>query len=88
SARSAVAAVAGMSDVMGLLQLMDLDGPQDADGAEHRALDSLVQDLLVQRAAAREAKDWALADTIRDRLAAAGVVVQDGPQGAEWSVCS
>ena len=47
-----------------------------------------VQDLLVQRAAAREAKDWALADTIRDRLAAAGVVVQDGPQGAEWSVCS
>ena len=58
----------------------------DADGAEHRALDSLVQDLLAQRAAAREAKDWALADRIRDQLAAAGVVVKDGARGSEWSV--
>ena len=86
TAQPLVSAIAGMSDVLGLLPLMSLDGARDADGAEHRALDSLVQDLLAQRAAAREAKDWALADRIRDQLAAAGVVVKDGARGSEWSV--
>ena len=86
AAQPLVAAVAGMSDVLGLLQLMALDAAGDASGAEHRALDALVQDLLARRAAAREARDWALADTIRDQLAAAGVVVKDGAQGSAWSV--
>lgn len=75
-----------MSDVLGLLPLMALDAAGDASGAEQRALDALVQDLLARRAAAREARDWALADTIRDQLAAAGVVVKDGAQGSAWSV--
>ena len=85
AARPLVAAVAGMSGVLGLLPLMDLEGT-GAGGAEHRALDTLVQDLLAQRAAARTARDWASADRIRDQLAAAGVVVKDGAQGSAWSV--
>ena len=50
------------------------------------ALDSLVQADIQARAAARAAKDWGTADAIRDRLAEAGIVVEDGADGARWSL--
>jgi cysteinyl-tRNA synthetase len=46
----------------------------------------LVDALLERRAAARAARDFATADALRDRLAAAGIEVRDGPSGAEWSL--
>jgi cyanophycinase-like exopeptidase len=46
----------------------------------------LVDALLERRAAARSARDFATADALRDRLAAAGVEVRDGPSGVEWSL--
>jgi len=36
------------------------------------------------RNAARADKDFARADAIRDELAAAGIVIQDGPEGTTW----
>jgi cysteinyl-tRNA synthetase len=36
------------------------------------------------RKSAREAKDFATADTIRDRLGAAGIEIRDTPDGATW----
>ncbi|MGB6165228.1 MAG: hypothetical protein WCF33_12755 [Pseudonocardiaceae bacterium] len=44
----------------------------------------LVDTLLELREHAREQGSWALADTLRDRLAAAGIEVRDTPQGAQW----
>jgi cysteinyl-tRNA synthetase len=42
-------------------------------------------DLLVQvRDALRSAKQWALADMIRDELAKRGITVADGPAGTTW----
>jgi cyanophycinase-like exopeptidase len=46
----------------------------------------LVDALLERRAAARSTRDFATADALRDRLAAAGVEVRDGPYGVEWSL--
>jgi len=46
----------------------------------------LVDALLERRAAARSARDFATADALRDRLAAAGVEVRDGPSGVQWSL--
>ncbi len=50
------------------------------------AVDSLVAVLLEQRAAARAAKDFATADAIRDQLKAAGIELEDTPQGPKWSL--
>jgi hypothetical protein len=43
-----------------------------------------VEALLELRERAREEGAWALADTLRDRLTAAGIEVRDTPQGASW----
>lgn len=40
--------------------------------------------LVAARSAARERKDWAEADRIRQELTAMGVQIQDGPQGTQW----
>ncbi len=42
--------------------------------------------LIETRAKLRQAKQWALADEIRNRLAALGVQMQDGPEGTTWTV--
>jgi cysteinyl-tRNA synthetase len=42
--------------------------------------------LVELRARAREHRDWATSDLLRDRLSAAGVEVRDTPEGPEWSL--
>lgn len=42
-------------------------------------------DLLIQvRGDLRQAKQWALADKVRDGLKDLGVVLEDTPQGTQW----
>ena len=48
--------------------------------------EALVELLLEIRMQAREAKQWAQADQIRDRLAELGVVVEDRPEGPTWHI--
>lgn len=50
------------------------------------ALDVLVRAELERRTAAREVKDWATADQVRDRLAAAGITVTDTADGPTWAL--
>lgn len=80
---TALAQVRAMTEVLGLDAVQA--GPR-ASGPEHQALDSLIQDRLRERSEARSARDWDRADAIRDALAAAGVVVEDTPDGAFWSL--
>ncbi|MXQ06922.1 cysteine--tRNA ligase [Alphaproteobacteria bacterium GH1-50] len=47
---------------------------------------ALIEDLLADRKRARTEKDFARADAIRDAFAAAGVIVKDTAEGAEWEL--
>ena len=84
-ASEAANAVMAMAEVLGLAQLMSFNA-EGTSGAEHEALDALIQAVLAERSDARAQKDWAKADAMRDLLASAGVQVKDGANGSSWSV--
>jgi cysteinyl-tRNA synthetase len=42
--------------------------------------------LIAKRQEARQAKDFALSDTLRDLLADSGIVVEDGSDGSTWRI--
>lgn len=48
------------------------------------SLDSKVEALIEARTAARQAKNWADADRIRDELKEMGIVLEDTAQGIKW----
>ena len=81
-ARQALRSVTDMLRVLGLSATAAPAANQQAD----TALGVLIEAQLAARAQARANKDWAASDAIRDTLAAAGVVVEDGPDGANWSL--
>ncbi len=45
-----------------------------------------IQSLIQKRNQAREVKDWARSDAIRDRLLEQGIELKDGPEGTGWTV--
>ncbi|VXC16524.1 Cysteine--tRNA ligase [Arthrobacter sp. 9V] len=83
AAKTALYSVLSMTEVLGL---DSVKRPEAVQGREHTALEVLIEAQLEARAAARATKDWAASDAIRDTLAAAGVVVEDGADGATWSL--
>ncbi|HJR19210.1 MAG TPA: cysteine--tRNA ligase, partial [Actinomycetota bacterium] len=70
-----------MAEVLGLSP--NRDWP-DRSGKAVEALGPLVSYLLELRERARKEKDFARADEIRERLANAGIVVEDRPGGPRW----
>ena len=82
------AAAHALAGVTAMLEVLGLNAAAEPAADEHAttALGVLVEAQLEARAQARAAKDWAASDAIRDTLAAAGVVVEDGPDGASWSL--
>ena len=47
-------------------------------------LDSEIEELIEKRQAARKAKDFALADAIRDQLLEQGIILEDTREGVKW----
>jgi cysteinyl-tRNA synthetase len=65
-------------DVLGLLN----DAKEDSSGK----VDGVVELLIKLRKEARENKDWALSDQIRDELLALGIQLKDGREGTTFSI--
>ena len=79
-----------LSAVHGMLMILGLSADSDVwHRDDHRltaVIDGLINELLNQRAAARERKDFATADAIRSSLTALGIEVSDTPHGTRWSL--
>ncbi len=84
SARGAAAATRAMTAVLGLDPLADTWAT--GDSRYEAALDALVGQLLEDRQRARATRDFAAADVLRDRLLAAGIAVEDTPDGPQWTI--
>jgi len=69
-----------MTNIMGILvkeQLGEVDANQELPGQ--------LMDIIIEiRQHARQNKDWATSDKIRDSLGAVGIVLEDSPQGVRW----
>jgi cysteinyl-tRNA synthetase len=85
----ALAAASSIRAMMGILGCDPLDErweSRDETSAALAAVDVLVHWALAGRAKAREERDWAQADEIRDRLKEAGIDVTDTADGPQWSL--
>ena len=73
--------------ILGLLpdDSLLLDGINQKNTAKS-AISELVNDLLNQRKAARDGKNWDRADEIRSELNSMGVIVEDSPTGPVWKL--
>jgi cysteinyl-tRNA synthetase len=73
------AALQSMDSVLGIIELAQAVVPRvDEQFA------SWVEGLIREREDARRRRDWGRADAIRGELTAAGVVIEDAPQGTRW----
>ena len=79
-------AVTAMTGVLGIDPLAAEWRVGQGDEATASALDALVRTMIAQRAQARAEKDWAAADRIRDAIGAAGITLEDTPDGTHWSI--
>lgn len=84
--RTAALSTRAMLDVLGLDPLAPLWRGSAGDAGSARALDVLVEAALEERREARATKHWGRADALRERLTAAGIVVEDVAQGARWTI--
>ena len=71
-ARRAAAAIRELDTVLGILEEAGQELREDLAA------------LLEARVVARRARDWRRSDELRDALAAAGIVVEDTPDGQRW----
>ena len=78
------------SEVRGALEILGCDPFDpiftDSSNSKSEILDGLISLALEQRTAARERKDFAASDAIRDSLTALGITIEDTPTGSRWTV--
>jgi len=81
--------VRDLADILGLLEQ---DPSAYIETKKRKLLSQLdisvedIEKMINERTAAREKKDWAAGDKIRNKLLEHGIELQDGPEGTTWDV--
>ncbi|MCL5800937.1 MAG: cysteine--tRNA ligase [Gammaproteobacteria bacterium] len=73
---------AELRKLAGILGLLQEEPEAYLQGPAERVLN--VEEMIAQRNAARETKNWAESDRIRDLLKANRIILEDGPHGTTW----
>ena len=88
-ALGAAVSVAAMTSVLGLFPWAEpWASGAGSDSGLRGAVDGLVRIALDQRREARERRDFAAADKVRDGLKAAGILIEDTPAGPRWTLAA
>lgn len=69
-----------------VFDILGLKREAESGGKEHEVLGKVLDMVISIRTEAKQKKDWATSDKIRDELKAAGVNIKDTKEGYEWSV--
>ena len=74
-----------LGEVLGILQ----DDPErylrgGGDSSDDGLSDEEIEAMIQQRVEAKQNKDWATADRIRDELKEQNILLEDGPAGTTW----
>jgi cysteinyl-tRNA synthetase len=83
---------ADLRELAGLLGLLQQEPAQYVREKKEQLLAAItlseaeIADLIAKRNAAREQKDWAAGDAVRDELLAHNIELHDGPDGTTWDV--
>jgi cysteinyl-tRNA synthetase len=78
--------IRGALDVLGCDPFDPAFASSGSSGDLTAALDGTIKLALEQRTAARERKDFAASDAIRDGLTSLGISIEDTAQGPRWSI--
>ena len=72
----------GRTELLALMQ--DVDAHLDVVGADEPGLAEEVERLIAKRETARAARDFAMADRLRDELRQRGIALEDSKEGVRW----
>ena len=81
-----------LKELANILGLLTEDPVTHVEALQERRIKELgldpvtIEALIQERSEARQNKDWARGDAIRDELLAKGVELKDGPAGTTWKV--
>jgi len=87
--KDGAAMVSKLAGIMGLISEDPVDYIKDKQARLLHELDvdqDAIEEMIQERTEARENKDWAKSDAIRDKLLAMHIELKDGPTGTTWRI--